>query len=366
MNSNPNRSILIVDDDEAGIVKPLCEWFRQESWQAAGALNGRDCLESLRRQTPDVVLMDIRMPGDDGLTVLKRVAADFPTVCVVMFTAFDTRENFREAFRSGAWDFLCKPMDPLELVSQVEVQFDRFIGHRNAIAEKLRLYETLFNFCRALSHGLKNQMVPIRRWVKKLVGEATPEVRQKILNDRLEPLFDDTRQSLTRFEHYARLEEATPVEVCLLDLCRETAGKAVNRFIRYHVSTEPTISCDGDDSVHIMADPVLLGEIADNLFSNALESPAAGIHVTVTVRKDGGLAVLRIEDSGTGFDAEVLPHVGESVVTTKKAQGGFGVGLLMAARIARQLGGGFSVGNNSDRPGAWVELTFPISTSLTP
>ena len=361
---NSIRTILIVDDDEARIVKPLCEWFQMESWQAIGALNGRDCLERLRRQRIDVVLLDIRMPGEDGLSVLKKIVADFPSVCIIMFTAFDTRENFREAFRSGAWDFLAKPMDPLELVSQVEVQLTRFQESRGK-DRKIANLETFFNFCRALTHGQKNRMDPIRRWARKLAGEAKPDARQSILSDRLEPLFDDIRQCLKRFEHYARFEDATPSEVRLLDLCREAAGSAASRFTRHRFGIEPSISCDGDESILVKADSVLLSEIVDNLFSNALESSTAGAQVTASVRQEGMQAILRVEDSGTGFDSRVLPHLGESVVTTKKAQGGFGVGVLMAARIARQLGGGFAAGNHSDRPGAWVELSIPISTSTT-
>jgi len=351
-----------VDDDEAGIVKPLCEWFQLESWQATGALYGRDCLERLRRQRFDVVLLDIRMPGEDGLTVLKRIVADFPTTCVVIFTAFDEPENFREAFRSGAWDFLSKPMDPLELVSQVDVQFTRFLESRSKDS-KIANLEGFFNFCRALSHGQKNRMDPIRVWTRKMAKEDNATVRESILRDRLEPLFEDTRQCLERFEHYSRFEEATLSEVSLLELCREAAGSAANRFTRHRFGTEPSIVCDGDDSFRVKVDSVLLSEIIDNLFANALESSTAGARVTASVRKEGGQAILRVEDSGTGFDSRVLPHLGESVVTTKKSQGGFGVGLLMAARIARQLGGGFAAGNHPDRSGAWVELSIPISTS---
>lgn len=365
MKSNLMRSILIVDDDERGIVKPLCEYFRLEHWQATGALNERECMELLRRQRFDVVLLDIRMPGEDGLTVLKRIVAEFPGSCVILFTAFDTQENFREAFRSGAWDFLSKPMDPLELVSQVEIQFARFSENRDTLNQKLMVFEAFFNFCRALTHGQKNRMDPIRVWTRKMASETDADVRQSILNDKLEPLFDDTRQCLERFEHYARLEEATSSDITLLDLCREAASTATTRFVRKRYGSEPSITCDGDSAVQVSADPVLLGEIVDNLISNALESSAAGSPINATVRKEEGLAILRVEDSGTGFNDQVLPHLGETVVTTKKSQGGFGVGLLMAARIARQLGGGFAAGNREDNPGAWVELSIPISTSTS-
>jgi len=359
MNQPPKKSILIVDDHESLVTAPLCKFFGRASWTAVGALNGRECMEQLQQQRFDVVLLDIRMPGEDGLSVLKKIVGDYPSICVIMFSAFDTPDHFRRAFQSGAWDFLSKPMDPVEIVAQVDVQLGKFLESRSK-DDQIASFQVFFNFCRALSHGQKNRMDPMRVWVNKLAGENETAARREIVEKHLRPLFDDTNECLNRFEIYARFEAMVKSEIAFLTFCRDVAARAVKRFKRTRWEEPSSIICEGENAP-VKGDPAVLGEIVDNFFSNALEASPPQSTIIASVRREGPLVVLRVEDEGSGFDSLVIDHIGETVVTTKKTLGGFGVGLLMAARIAKQLGGHLTAGNHKDRPGAWIE--FSIQTS---
>jgi len=115
--SEPGK-VLIVDDDE------VVRLSYQRSLQAANcvvdveaALNGEDALEALERKSFDVVLLDLRMPGMDGMSVLKSIKRDWPASGVVVITGYPTVESAKEAMRLGATDYLAKPVSPAEIVN---------------------------------------------------------------------------------------------------------------------------------------------------------------------------------------------------------------------------------------------------------
>ena len=102
--------ILVVDDDER-ICKVFAEFLSGEGHQPELASNARQALETIRVTHPDLVLMDIRMPGIDGLQALEMIRQADPDVPVVIMTAYGTSQTSIEAMRSGAYDYLIKPID---------------------------------------------------------------------------------------------------------------------------------------------------------------------------------------------------------------------------------------------------------------
>lgn len=110
-------NILVVDDDE-----DICSAFRQflseEGHTPIIAGNAEDALKSVEDSHPDLVLMDIRMPGTDGLEALRRIRQVDPNVYVVIMTAYGTSQTSIEAMRLGAYDYLTKPLD-LDVVNSL-------------------------------------------------------------------------------------------------------------------------------------------------------------------------------------------------------------------------------------------------------
>lgn len=103
------RSILVVDDDRE-MVRTLCDVLRLHGWEATGAYSGEEALAAFHNQLFPVVLMDIKMPGTDGLAVLRRMRAERPEVAVLLMTAYSTRDLILEAEREGAVSVLPKPV----------------------------------------------------------------------------------------------------------------------------------------------------------------------------------------------------------------------------------------------------------------
>jgi len=106
--------ILVVDDDER-ICKVFDEFLTGEGHDPRFASNAREALEIVRTDTPDLVLMDVRMPGTSGLEALKMIREVDRDVHVVIMTAYGTSQTSIEAMRWGAYDYLIKPLDLHEL-----------------------------------------------------------------------------------------------------------------------------------------------------------------------------------------------------------------------------------------------------------
>jgi heterodisulfide reductase subunit A len=110
-----NFRILVVDD-ELIVRDSLKEWLKDEGFQVDMAESGADALEKISRSPFHLVLLDIKMPGMDGVEVLKRSKEIRPELPVVMMTAYATVETAVEAMKIGAHDYLMKPFDPETLI----------------------------------------------------------------------------------------------------------------------------------------------------------------------------------------------------------------------------------------------------------
>ncbi len=102
--------ILVVDDDEA-VASAFERFLRQEGHGCTIASNGEDAVRLAGELQPDLVVMDIRMPGVDGLETLQQMRSRYPDLYVVIMTAYGSSQTSIDAIRSGAFDYLTKPLD---------------------------------------------------------------------------------------------------------------------------------------------------------------------------------------------------------------------------------------------------------------
>ena len=113
MNSKP--AVLIVDDEEV-VRRSYARILSGAQCRADAVWDGDEALRALERQPYDVVLLDLRMPGSDGMTVLKTIKQRWPESEVVVITGFPSIEGAKESLRLGAYDFLAKPVGPDEVI----------------------------------------------------------------------------------------------------------------------------------------------------------------------------------------------------------------------------------------------------------
>ena len=134
----PIGRILIVDD-ELVVRDSLAKWFTSEGYYARPAASGREALEALQAGDWEVALIDIKMPGMDGMELQLRLKEADPDLAVIVMTGYASVETAVQALKRGAYDYITKPVDPDELSHLVR----NAIEHRSAKREVVRLRENL-------------------------------------------------------------------------------------------------------------------------------------------------------------------------------------------------------------------------------
>ena len=130
--------ILIVDD-ETVVRDSLGKWFSSEGYQARPVAGAREALESIQNTEYDVALIDIKMPGIDGMELQTRLREADPELTVIIMTGYASVETAVQALKHGAYDYITKPVDPDELSHLVSNAME----HRRARREVVRLRENL-------------------------------------------------------------------------------------------------------------------------------------------------------------------------------------------------------------------------------
>ena len=142
-----SRMVLIVDDEKT-IRWSLGEALTEDGYEVVDAENGERGFELFRDKSPDVVLLDLRLPGDDGIAVLKRIKSVDPTVPVIMMTAYGEVGTAVDAMKSGAYDFVLKPfvLEKLKITIENALEVHRLKSEIAYLKEKTGSHAGFRNF----------------------------------------------------------------------------------------------------------------------------------------------------------------------------------------------------------------------------
>jgi DNA-binding NtrC family response regulator len=130
-------SVLIVDD-EVDYLDTLIKRMKKRNLNVSGVKSGQEALDFLKHEAVDVVLLDVRMPGMDGIQVLREIRKEYPLTEVIMLTGHANVEVAITGMELGAFDYLIKPMDTDDLLYKIQDAYRR----RSIQMQKIRRLET--------------------------------------------------------------------------------------------------------------------------------------------------------------------------------------------------------------------------------
>ena len=136
------RSVLVVDD-EANIRQLLTDYLHRDGFDVEQAVSGEQALDALARRMPDLVILDVRLPGIDGFETLRRIRK-FSDVYVLMLTARSEESDTLIGLEVGADDYVSKPFSPREVVARVRTLLRRRGGAAATTTEDRREFERLW------------------------------------------------------------------------------------------------------------------------------------------------------------------------------------------------------------------------------
>lgn len=129
---------LMLVDDEERFLSTTKKLLSKKGYDVLTAVSGSEALETLKHKSVHVVILDVKMPGMDGLETLRAIKMEFPLVEVIMLTGHGTVESAVEGLKAGATDFLSKPADIEELIVKAEEAFAK----RLHLETKIRMAQT--------------------------------------------------------------------------------------------------------------------------------------------------------------------------------------------------------------------------------
>jgi|YelNatPaOPRAMG01_1025707.scaffolds.fasta_scaffold00008_8 two-component system C4-dicarboxylate transport response regulator DctD len=155
MRDEKDRPDILIVDDELVMRESLKEWLELDGFSVRTAESGVQALECVAQKRPDVAVVDIKMPGMDGVTLLRKIKEIDSSIPVVMITAHATIDNAVQSMKEGAYDYIMKPFPPEKLSNVLR----KVVEHERLKAENIRLQKERRTFLRIALGILVNFLV---------------------------------------------------------------------------------------------------------------------------------------------------------------------------------------------------------------
>ncbi len=299
-------SLILVVDDEPKNIQVVGSLLLRHGHEIIAAGNGEEALEKLKSVRPDLILLDVMMPGMTGFELCRILQSDPETrdTPIIFLSAASDKSFVIEALKNGGVDYVTKPFNGAELLTRVDLHSNLQKTRRRLaqiINEKNRLVEIV-------AHDLKNPLNGIQFAAMLLSEKSDGHDPQQ------EMLFESIRDSATRaFEIISGLL-ATPTldavkssirkqPVCL----NENAMKAVKNFEQHVRSKNISLEFRSPtESVMVLGEERTLLCCMENLISNAIKFSPKGANVIIDVLPDGSNGKFRIQDGGPGIMEEEI------------------------------------------------------------
>lgn len=367
--------ILVVDDEpgiRSGAERVLRDFtvgypFMDEdfSFEILEAETGEKAIEILEADNVDIVLLDNKLPGMDGIEVLEYIKNKEYDISVMMITSYASLELAIKATNNGAYNFVPKPFTPQELKTSIENITKNLYLKRMTRKMKEEGKQVRFQFLSVLSHELKSPINAIEGYLKIM--------KDKQVGDNIEDYMEMIDRSVERIKGMRGLI------LDLLDLTRMESGKK-NRDIRVidiveiakHVkdSIEPlaiqkNIKLDliYDDSVFLNADKSEIEIVLNNLISNAVKYNVENGKVDIKINKTDKKLIISIKDTGIGMSQDEVALLFQDFVRIKnqktKYVTGSGLGLSIAKKMIELYNGNIQVQSEPDK-GSVFTVSIPI------
>ncbi|MDA0652566.1 MAG: hybrid sensor histidine kinase/response regulator [Proteobacteria bacterium] len=375
MIDNPSsyaNALILVVDDEATQRLLTRDTLEQEGVRVEEASSGEEGLVRIRELRPDLVMLDVMMPGMDGFAVCRQVRAD-PAISdtpVIIVTGREDIEDIRKGFEAGATDFLTKPLIWNLLPNRIRYvlrtsRLERELRIAKKVAEKAN--EAKSALLSTMGHELRTPLNAIigfsdimRQAALGPVGLPQYEEYVIHINDsgnRLLNAINDILEIVSCESGTPQLNQNDVGAVGLVDwVVKKVAPNAEAAGVQI-------VNDVSDDGVSISGDEKRLQRALFNLASNAVKFTERGgiVRIRMTVSDKGGLA-FSIADNGIGISAEDLPRVMEPFEQANSSLArdyeGLGLGIPLARAMA-WLHGGAILYESELGKGTPVRMTLP-------
>ena len=362
------KARILVIDDEKVILDSCTRILTAEGHSIRTAENGETGIKVFNEFHPDLVLVDLKMPGKSGLEVLAEIEKANPNAVRIVITGYATVSSAVDSMKRGAYDFIPKPFTPDEITLIVS----RGLERRQLLLERetLRLEQekTRRNMVSLVSHELRAPLAAAVQYLEVilggLAGEISSEAREMIdrCNARLKELLDLLSRWLSLASFDPTKMAGHLMEVDLSEVAREAIeslkplaeDKKVSLVLHTSGNLRP-----------IQGNKMSLEEIFSNVIGNAIKYNTVRGWVRVTAEEKDQVVRIEISDGGIGIEEEHLPRVFDEFYRVDGRRNapikGSGLGLSIVRKLVDAHGGTVDVESRFGQ-GTTVKICLPKSS----
>jgi len=361
--SEDTAKILIIDDEE--IVLDSCEEILDSGpYRLATARNGADGLRLLEEFQPDLVVVDLKMPGMSGFEVLEQVQKSQPTVVTIVITGYATVSSAVEAMKKGAYDFLPKPFTPEEFRLIIKRGAEKRALLLETIALKRERELLREHFASIVSHELKSPLGAIQQNIYALERELAERMTddQARRCDRIKTRIGDLLNLINTWRRGATVD---------IDTIKENFGpvsidvpitKAVESVMLHaqRKAIDITTAVPQPSGV-VWGDEGTLTQTLVNIIGNAVKYSQCDTSVAVAADQVNGTVTVTVTDTGVGIAEDDLPFIFDTFYRARSGEStesGSGLGLAVSRRVIRAHGGGIEVRSTVGQGSTFI-VTLP-------
>lgn len=340
--------VLIIDDEQI-ILDSCTEILASRNYQIATAPNGVIGLQVLEEFLPDVVFVDLKMPGLSGFEVLEKVHEFDPTIVTIVITGFATVGSAVDAMKEGAFDFLPKPFTPdeMRLIAARALEKRRLVLETIVLRREREMLRE--HFAAIVSHELKSPLGAVQQNLFALAADLSDQLSedQKRRLDRSQSRIGDLMKLIhtwlrvmsTDIDEIRENFKPLSVTTIVSKAVESVQPHAMRKGIEIPTSVEePLGMVNGDEGT--------LVEALVNLIGNAVKYSHLDSQVRVKAEAEGNDILISVADTGIGIPEEDLPYIFNDFYTGKSAPKdakGSGLGLAITRRIIEAHDGTISV-----------------------
>ena len=362
MDTSPK--ILIIDDEEI-VIDSCTHILANSGYQIVTAKNGTMGLEMMEKENPDLIFVDLKMPGISGMEVLEKVQEYDPTIVPIVITGFATVSSAVDAMKRGAYDFLPKPFTPdeMRLIARRAIDKRKLVLETIALRKEKEMLRE--QFAAIVSHELKSPLGAVQQSMYGLVSDLEDKLsdEQKSKIERLQSRIADLIKLVNTWLRAISVDISTIRENFAATSIVEIVSKAVENVQQHAVRKDIKIETALKESfAPINGNEVTLVEALVNIIGNAVKYTQMGGCITITAREEENKILVEIKDNGVGIAADDIPHIFDDFyVGGKKPEGErrSGVGLAITKRIIDAHDGSISVDSELGKGSTFVIL-LPI------
>ena len=346
--TSASPSILVVDDTPANL-RLLSEMLSKRGWKVRPVPSGPEALQAAQRFPPDLVLLDINMPGMDGYEVCRRFKADskLKDIPVLFISALSETDDKVKAFAAGGVDYVIKPFQFAEVEARVQTHLE-LRRQKRALQEsyeRLKELEHLRdNLTHMIVHDMRSPLTMILMSLGLLAATPPPEASD------FSGILQTARQGaatlagmVTQLLDISRLEASQmPLQKTECDLVK-TVQSAIDSL---GVSVEARhLRLLAPAPVTALGDVDILRRIVNNLLGNALKFTPQDGEIAVSITRETAAARVAVTDNGPGITAEDHQKIFEKFGQAQagKEKGGSGLGLTFCKLAVEAHGGRIGV-----------------------